>query len=202
MHTMIFSPLEGAQFRKTQGFGDRPSVYKPYKGHLGIDLAGVKPGMKNVKVFSPHEGWSIRGYDEGGFGNYIKIVSDPVGPERARRVSYLAHLNEFLSPMGTTFISAREPVGIMGMTGWADGIHVHWEYFITDIVGKILNAKNGYNGRIDIAPYASLWYGGSLQKPVPAPKLSKITMAAKKEKPKCHGLSSLQTDSFISLPSS
>lgn len=155
---MIFNPLPIGAFRVTQSFGENPIYYKKYglKFHNGTDFAPITPGKKGVVIYAPHEGY-IQTFDQGniGYGRFVQIVSFPYQKNRARK-SELAHMEKFLVVNGQ-FISAGEPLGIMGTTGDSTGIHTHWTYKIVDAEGKTLNKDNGVNGAIDIAKYVQLW---------------------------------------------
>lgn len=168
----MFNPLSGQKdvdFRVTQWFGEHPEVYAQFghKGHNGIDYAPKIPGTKNVIVYAPHEGY-VTVKDEGkkGYGLHIEIVSLPYQHGVGRK-SVLAHFEKLFIQTGQ-FISAGDPVGIMGSTGFSSGIHCHWTYKKVDSFGNTLDKNNGYAGAIDIARYVELWKYNNVLRPFPS----------------------------------
>lgn len=150
---MIFSPLPIRSFRLTQKFGARPEVYAQFghKGHNGLDFAPLIPGMKGVVVYAPHEGYVKCFKNDPGYGNYVEIDSLPYQSDKTCRRSDLCHLEAFKVKDGQ-YVAAGEPIGVMGKTGFADGIHLHWTYKrIRD--GVVVDYNNGFHGAIDISRY-------------------------------------------------
>lgn len=86
--------------------------------HQGIDLVG----KTNKKVYAICHGVVERaGYDNGGFGNYVRIKED--GTEN--RI-YLAHLEKIYVQVGQK-VNYATVVGLMGSTGNSTGAHTHVE---------------------------------------------------------------------------
>lgn len=162
---MIFSPLPGVpgtDYRIVQRFGEHPEVYKQFglAGHNGLDIAPKVPGLKGIQVHAPHEGIVTLG-DQGheGYGKYVMI--DGLEYKSGwKRKSYICHLDSFLVKNGD-FVFATTVLGIMGMTGFATGIHTHFTYKLL-LEGVVQNENNGYKGAIDISSGIAIWLPGHL----------------------------------------
>ena len=103
--------------------------------HSGTDLVGIT----STKVYSICNGIVERaGYDNGGFGNYVRIKED--GTEN--RI-YLAHLSKIYVKIGQR-VSYTSVVGLMGDTGNTTGPHTHVEIreFKNGVAVKKLNSSN------------------------------------------------------------
>ena len=102
--------------------------------HQGIDLRST-----NKKVYSICNGIVERaGYDNGGFGNYVRIKED--GTEN--RI-YLAHLDKIYVKVGER-VTYTTVVGLMGNTGNSTTPHTHVEIreFKNGVAVKKLNPAN------------------------------------------------------------
>jgi murein DD-endopeptidase MepM/ murein hydrolase activator NlpD len=100
------------QARMTRGF--MPHKRRP---HWGIDLAAPK----NTTIFASKSGTVIYlGRDFRGFGKMILIDS---GNGWA---TLYAHLEKYYIEQGQK-VSQGEPIGAMGKTGRATGVHLHFE---------------------------------------------------------------------------
>jgi murein DD-endopeptidase MepM/ murein hydrolase activator NlpD len=169
---MIFCPLPGqkdSHFRVVQWFGENTAIYAQFghRGHNGIDFAPKTPGLKNVIVYAPHEGFvKVKNEGKKGYGLYIEIISLPYQHGVGRK-SDLAHFEKVLVADGQ-FISAGDPVGIMGNTGFSTGIHCHWTYKKTNSFGITLDKNNGFNGAIDVSRYVEQWTLGNILRPFPS----------------------------------
>lgn len=136
--------------------------------HQGIDLRAP-----NKNVYSICNGVVERaGYDNGGFGNYVRIKED--GTEN--RI-YLCHLDKIYVKVGNR-VSYSTIVGLMGNTGNSTTPHTHVEIreFKNGVAVRKLNpasymgipnVKGRYNSRdyqIDTAKYISntSYKGGSI----------------------------------------
>jgi len=103
-------PVDDA--RMTRGY--LPNRKKP---HLGLDLAAPK----NTKIYAAHEGVVIyAGRDFRGFGKMV-IVEGAKG-----WATLYAHFNTIKVKEGQR-VSQGQVVGLMGRTGRATGVHLHFE---------------------------------------------------------------------------
>src|SRR4051812_18650086 len=158
---MILSPVE-SPCRITQVFGGNKSHYEKYglKGHDGYDLTGPSPGV-SVPIYAPYDGIvSVLTGKNGwtAYGNCVTVTTPPNGSGLRRQI-VLGHLKT-VSVKEAQWINAGDPVGMMGETGDATGIHVHMglRYLWPD--GSIKDFSNGYHGWTDFGPYLLLWKKG------------------------------------------
>jgi len=89
--------------------------------HPGIDIAPVPAGSTGIQCYAPENASVIESQMllpvE---GNYIKLRGD------SGMYYYFGHFNRRLVAVGER-VSEGQPIGILGMTGQADGIHTHHE---------------------------------------------------------------------------
>lgn len=98
--------------RMTQRF--KPSGSR----HDGLDLAATK----NAPIYAAAGGRVIyTGRDFNGFGKLIIIEH-----QGDRWASFYAHLNDFAVREGQ-WVNAGQKIGLMGKTGNASGVHLHFE---------------------------------------------------------------------------
>lgn len=122
------------KFKETCEYGRKGNLWKSGY-HGGTDLVG----LDSDKVYSICNGTVERaGYDNGGFGNYVRIKED--GTEN--RI-YLAHLSKIYVKVGQR-VTYTTVVGLMGETGNATGKHTHVEIreFQNGVAVRKLNASN------------------------------------------------------------
>lgn len=164
-----------AKTKITQPFGYDPSYPVNNGWHRGTDFSS----SPDKTVYMPEDGTVLYRTLNGNDGNAIYIT---VG----NRVHALCHLERNL--VGTnTFQKQGTPIGIMGQTGAAIGVHLHWavkvngvfvdpmtligekKVIITPQISKILQhgilARNGVAGRayaLDDPDAGAPWVGGEL----------------------------------------
>ena len=122
------------RFKETCEYGRKGNLWKSGY-HGGTDLVG----LDSEKVYSICNGVVERaGYDNGGFGNYVRIKED--GSEN--RI-YLAHLSKIYVKVGDR-VTYTTVVGLMGSTGNSTGKHTHVEIreFKNGVAVRKLNASN------------------------------------------------------------
>lgn len=130
----------------TQFFGSRPSVYKPYKGHTGLDFFTVIP----TPVYAMIEGVITTGFDKYG-GNYIKISNSMLLEDINADIEVVYyHLKSFIALDGQ-YVRAGDKVAISGNSGiMTSGPHLHGELAILQPYGqKMVRQSNGYHGCLD-----------------------------------------------------
>jgi murein DD-endopeptidase MepM/ murein hydrolase activator NlpD len=111
------------------GYGNAPTSRHGF--HTGVDFSH----SPDNKIYMPETGvvqlfnWNGTDYN----GNHIIVQ---VGNRR----HFLGHIknNGFLVKNGTT-VKIGTPIAIMGDTGYADGVHLHWGLRVD---GKIVNGLN------------------------------------------------------------
>ena len=84
--------------------------------HQGIDLVGIS----NKKVYSISNGIIERaGFDNSGFGNYVRI------DHGSTYLSIYGHLSSLAVSQGTQ-VKKGQVIGYVGSTGWSTGYHLHF----------------------------------------------------------------------------
>lgn len=152
---MILSPVE-RPLRITQHFGERPEVYGRFglKGHNGVDFTGEFPGKK-VPVYAPYDALVWQVAKDAGYGNFVRLLTDKGGDGLLREV-VLAHLDSVSVKQGDR-VYLGDQVGIMGTTGFSDGVHLHLGLRRRNIDLSVVNYNNGYKGYVDFEPYLLFW---------------------------------------------
>lgn len=165
---MIINPLQNtAKFdfnwiqvrpKHTQGFGENPSMYKPFgmKGHNGDDY-GVPIG---TAVYAPMDGViKVKDSKSEGYGLHIRIRNSYKKLE-----CVLGHLSRVDVKDGDKVVQGQK-LGVSGNTGFSTGSHLHFgvrslKYSDKGIWSwEVENYDNGYYGYWDIAPYTISWKG-------------------------------------------
>lgn len=109
-------PFDGNQ-RLTQGFGERPEVYKDLglPGHNGIDW-GLVVGTPILAVDSGRVIMTDNSPD--GFGLHVKL-------QHSWGQSLYAHLSQFKAELNKN-VNVGDAVGLSGNTGFSTGPHLHF----------------------------------------------------------------------------
>ncbi len=106
-------PVKG-NYTITAVFGQSGAYWA--NGHKGIDFVA-----DDKTVYSVGEGTvRVVAYDADGWGNYISV-----GDEDGRRHLY-CHLERTLVSVGDK-VTAGDKLGVMGKTGNATGVHLHYQ---------------------------------------------------------------------------
>ena len=122
------------KFKETCEYGRKGDLWKSGY-HGGTDLVG----LDSENVYSICNGTVERaGYDNGGFGNYVRIKED-----NSENRIYLAHLSKIYVKVGQK-VTYTTIVGLMGDTGNATGKHTHVEIreFKNGVAVKKLNSSD------------------------------------------------------------
>jgi hypothetical protein len=150
----LSNPFLDKVFPILQGFGEHNLDYSRFGliGHNGIDYACPE----GTRAYASTPGTVTKiGYEEGGYGNYVRI-STVWG-----RIIY-AHLSRTAVQVGQK-VNAGDFIGYTGNTGFSTTPHLHFEVRINGL------ETNGYNGAVDPAQYfvdlISGVSGGSSQPP-------------------------------------
>ncbi len=117
----LISPV--TEISISQVFGEDPEYYSNislhpgwcYPGHNGIDYAGSLGDL----IHAAAGGTCSIGFEEGGYGNYVKI------DHHNGYYTYYAHLDGVAVSNGQE-VAAGEYIGTMGDTGNAYGVHLHF----------------------------------------------------------------------------
>ncbi len=160
-------PFAGT-FRMTQGFAERPEVYKRYGllGHNGIDW-GMKVGtpilaVADGKVVEAKFKDDPKGWDADGYGNYLKL-------EHTWGESLYAHLSRIDVAEGDT-VREGDRIGLSGNTGFSSGPHLHFGMRV-----KPFNRQDGWSGYTNPA-----WFlvGPGFNEAVDGARLAELTQRA------------------------
>lgn len=152
---MILCPISGVlgkDYWVSQWFSGNKKKYARYGmiGHNGVDIA-IPIG---TPLYAPLDG-QISYADEGrtGYGKYVKITSDKMGPINRMRKIELGHLSRYVAGLDGKYVKMGEIVGMSGNTGDSTGPHVHITYKNLDPNGLTLDYNNGYKGAIDVSQW-------------------------------------------------
>lgn len=104
------------------GFGSILSPYSASSPHKGVDFL---PTPDN-RIYMPEDGVVQQVPNNGDCGNAIHIY---VG----NRHHALCHTSQYLTP-NSVFQKQGTPVAVMGATGNASGVHLHWALTIDNVL--------------------------------------------------------------------
>jgi murein DD-endopeptidase MepM/ murein hydrolase activator NlpD len=112
----LASPMEFS--RVTSGFKMRfHPILQTWRAHLGVDYAAPT----GTSVRSVGDGVVEFAGVQNGFGNVVKIK------HQGQISTVYAHLSRIQVRLGQS-VAQGQNVGSVGMTGWATGPHLHFEY--------------------------------------------------------------------------
>jgi len=117
------SPVEFS--RISSGFGSRfHPIFKNWRQHTGVDFAAPQ----GTPVVASADGTVVSAGRHGGYGNAIEI-------RHGGSVTTLyGHLSRFAPGIKAgVHVHQGERIGFVGMTGWATGPHLHYEYRVAGI---------------------------------------------------------------------
>jgi murein DD-endopeptidase MepM/ murein hydrolase activator NlpD len=123
---LLRTPVEVACL--SSGFGYRGG--ENGRQHNGLDLANRNGGF----IYAAADGWIVSADYRNGYGNFIEI--DHGNGVHTR----YAHLEEFDPNLrsGVRVVSGA-PIGRMGMSGNATGVHLHYEVIVDGLLVDPLN---------------------------------------------------------------
>lgn len=121
-HVPLTTPVHGAQFEVTSGFGPRVDPFTGRIGfHTGVDFAG--PWGSSVAATAP--GIVVWAGYRGGYGNMVEIDHGYGFHTR------YGHLSALLVRPGA-LVRRGTPIGRLGSSGRSTGPHVHYEIWLAD----------------------------------------------------------------------
>ena len=115
-------PVKG-HVRVTQRFGVNPKRYQPFglPGHEGIDLVSG-----SLEVRAAASGWAEPRVGPV-YGNHVvQRAVLPIGGKLFDAELVYAHLQSVYVKGGGEWVGAGAPIGVMGATGRATGVHLHF----------------------------------------------------------------------------
>ncbi|MFN3463396.1 MAG: M23 family metallopeptidase [Terricaulis sp.] len=160
---LLRNPTEAACL--SSGFGYRGGASG--RQHNGLDLANREGGF----IYAAGEGSIVAADYRGGYGNYIEIDH---GYGVRTRYAHLAEFDPNLRP--GMHIAAGTPMGRMGMTGNATGVHLHYEVVIDGLLVDPLN----YGAP---QPYVTTPVTNTYQQPVAIAPADPVTVPAPETAP-------------------
>ncbi len=120
-HSFLAAPL--AFSRVTSGFAMRlHPIHQTWRAHLGTDFAA--PSGTPVRSVG-HGRVSFAGV-QNGYGNVVFI------DHGKQQVTVYAHLSQIDVRVGDT-VDQAQTIGAVGMTGWATGPHLHFEFRLNGV---------------------------------------------------------------------
>jgi murein DD-endopeptidase MepM/ murein hydrolase activator NlpD len=135
-------------------FARRHPLFKDVRAHTGVDFAApigtrVRSSADGVVEFVGHEG---------GYGRVVRIAHP------GRITTVYAHLNSFAEALKRgRRVSQGEVIGTVGMTGWATGPHLHYEFRVNGQHMDPMTVKLPEGRRLSVAermrfdPLAAVW---------------------------------------------
>ncbi|MCW5592829.1 MAG: peptidoglycan DD-metalloendopeptidase family protein [Burkholderiales bacterium] len=118
------SPLEFS--RITSGFTNARfhPILKQWRAHRGIDYAAPT----GTRVRATADGIVEFTGQQGGYGNLVVLR------HQSKYTTWYAHLSGFAKGIRKgTRVSQGDTIGFVGMTGWATGPHLHYEFRINNV---------------------------------------------------------------------
>jgi murein DD-endopeptidase MepM/ murein hydrolase activator NlpD len=121
-HVPLTTPVHGAQFELTSGFGGRIDPFtRRLSFHPGVDFGG--PWGSTVGATAP--GVVVWAGGRGGYGNMVEIDHGYGFKTR------YGHLSSILVKVGDR-VEKGSPIGKLGSTGRSTGPHVHYEIWLAN----------------------------------------------------------------------
>jgi len=114
----------------SSGFGWRGTASGGGRQHNGLDLANRDGGF----IYAAGDGRIVTAAWTGGFGNFIEIDH---GAGVHTRYAHMSEIDPNLR-RGSR-VTSGDPIGRMGMTGNATGVHLHYEVRVGDLLVDPLN---------------------------------------------------------------
>jgi murein DD-endopeptidase MepM/ murein hydrolase activator NlpD len=160
----------------SSGFGWR-GASNSGRQHNGLDLANPNGGY----IFAAADGRVVIADVRGGYGNFIELDH---GRGVYTRYAHLAEIDPNLRP--GMRITAGTPMGRMGMTGNATGVHLHYEVMVDGLLVDPL-----HYGMPQPAPFVTTpvtqTYAEPLPLPPPTAAPTPVSAAAPEEAPVLEG---------------
>jgi murein DD-endopeptidase MepM/ murein hydrolase activator NlpD len=117
------SPVEFSHV--SSGFGARfHPIFKNWRAHTGVDFAAPQ----GTRVLASADGIVVAAGARGGYGNAVEIKHG------GSITTLYGHLSRFAKGIHAgARVRQGDPIGYVGMTGWATGPHLHYEFRIAGI---------------------------------------------------------------------
>jgi murein DD-endopeptidase MepM/ murein hydrolase activator NlpD len=121
--SFLRTPLEFT--RISSGFGSRfHPIFKNWRAHTGVDLAAPQ----GTRVLAPADGLVVSAGRRGGYGNAIELRHG------GGITTLYGHLSAFAKGLRPgERVRQGDVIGYVGMTGFATGPHLHYEFKIAGV---------------------------------------------------------------------
>jgi murein DD-endopeptidase MepM/ murein hydrolase activator NlpD len=117
------SPVEFSRISSTFGARFHP-IFNNWRAHTGVDFAAPR----GTRVLAAADGTVVSAGVRGGYGNAIELRHG------GSITTLYGHLSAFASGIHSgARVHQGEIIGYVGMTGWATGPHLHYEYRVGGI---------------------------------------------------------------------
>ncbi len=117
------SPVEFTRISSRFGRRFHP-IFRNWRAHTGVDFAAPK----GTRVLAAADGVVVSAGRRGGYGNAIELRHG------AGITTLYGHLNRFARGIRAgARVHQGEVIGYVGMTGWATGPHLHYEFRIAGV---------------------------------------------------------------------
>jgi murein DD-endopeptidase MepM/ murein hydrolase activator NlpD len=107
------------------------------RSHSGVDISS--PLRTAAEIRAAESGFATAADTGNGYGTAIDIVHDFPG---GRYVSRYAHLSRVLVPPGGAWVAQGQVIGMMGSTGDAQIVHLHFE--VRDGAGAVIDLNPAF----------------------------------------------------------
>lgn len=143
-------------FQITQGFGERPDVYKQFglAGHNGWDIRTKYPdtpeGRRYIVATQDSQLYK-KAVDPKGFGNYFEVITRTSKGIWKHTFAHCHSIEDFKEK------KQGEPMAISNNTGFSTAAHLHWTPKRIRIgsngTHEVINYNNGYFGAVNPQEY-------------------------------------------------
>jgi murein DD-endopeptidase MepM/ murein hydrolase activator NlpD len=117
------SPMELSRITSGFSFARFNPILQEWREHKGIDYAAPT----GTPVRSTADGVVAFAGEQNGYGNVIIVK------HQGMYSTIYGHLSRFAADLKTgTRVAQGETIGFVGMTGWATGPHLHYEFRVND----------------------------------------------------------------------
>jgi murein DD-endopeptidase MepM/ murein hydrolase activator NlpD len=107
------------------------------RSHSGVDISS--PLGTAAEIRAAYAGFATASQTGNGYGLTVDVVH---GPPEARYVSRYAHLSQALIPPGGAWVDQGDVIGMMGATGNAQIVHLHFE--VRDATGAVVDLNPAF----------------------------------------------------------
>jgi len=130
----------GKGFRPGTGFITSPYDWRTLNGkdefHSGVDFS-----YGDGYAYARYSGFSLKGEDKKGFGNYV-VVNRGMYPSQYSIYAHLQSVDPNVQDGGIVFKGQK--LGVIGSTGRSTGLHLHYGEFVIQPNGRRMFSDPGF----------------------------------------------------------